>query len=67
MATLLTTATLLTMATLLTRYLTGLATLPDGLLKLDIAAVYLVSTLVRYYRSLVSLPTTLSLPRLHAG
>ena len=55
------------MATLLTRYLTGLATLPDGLLKLDIAAVYLVSTLVRYYRSLVSLPTTLSLPRLHAG
>ena len=37
------------MATLLTRYLTGLATLPDGLLKLDIAAVYLVSTLVRCY------------------
>ena len=29
------------------RYLTGLATLPDGLLKLDIAAVYLVSTLAR--------------------
>ena len=26
------------------RYLTGLSTLPDGLLKLDIAAVYLVST-----------------------
>ena len=32
------------------RYLTGLATLPDGLLKLDIAAVYLVSTLVRHHR-----------------
>ena len=32
------------MATL-TRYLTGLSTLPEGLLKLDIAAVYLVSTL----------------------
>jgi hypothetical protein len=26
------------------RYLTGLSTLPEGLLKLDIAAVYLVST-----------------------
>ena len=32
-------------ATLARSYLTGISTLPDGLLKLDIAAVYLVSTL----------------------